>query len=194
MTPATELLERCRKDDRKAHYELYKICFPFLVSVCRRYYINKEDMESSLNHIYLKMVQNMGSYLKKKDTVPFELWTRRIAINHVIDEFRKNRKQRENLDYRELQDAESIHPITDPAFEKERLEEIIQAIDQLSQMNRTVFNLFVIDGYGHDEIANMLKISSGTSKAHLHNARKKLRELLDGEWKKKVMLPNTVLQ
>jgi RNA polymerase sigma-70 factor (ECF subfamily) len=194
MTPATDLLERCRKDDRKAHYELYKICFPFLVSVCRRYYINKEDMESSLNQIFVKMVRNMGSYLKKSENVPFDLWTRRIAINHVIDEFRKNSKHRENLDYRELQDAEDIHPVIDPAIEKEKLEEIFQAIDQLSQMNRTVFNLFVIDGYGHEEIASMLKISAGTSKAHLHNARKKLRELLDNDLKKKVMYHNSVLQ
>jgi RNA polymerase sigma factor (sigma-70 family) len=194
MIPTTELLERCRKDDRKAHYELYKLCFPFLVSVCRRYYINKEDMQSSLNQIYLKMIRNMGSYLKKKDTVPFELWSRRIAINHVIDEFRKNARHKENIDYRELNYAEDIHPVSDPVFEKEKLEEILLAIDQLSQMNRTVFNLFVIDGYGHEEIADMLKISSGTSKAHLHNARKKLRELLDKEWKKKVLIHNSVLQ
>ena len=125
-------------------------------------------MQSSLNQIYLKIIRNMGSFLKKSDTVPFDLWTRRIAINHVVDEFRRNIKHRENIDYREVSNAEEIHPVSDPAFEKEKLDEILLAIDQLSQMNRTVFNLFVIDGYGHEEIATMLKISSGTSKAHLH--------------------------
>jgi RNA polymerase sigma factor (sigma-70 family) len=194
MNPSTDLLEQCRKDNRQAHYELYKMCFPFLVSVCRRYYINSEDMQSSLNMIYLKMIKNMGSYLKKKETVPFDLWARRIAINHVIDEFRKNVKHRENLDYRELNDNEENILSSDPAFEKERLEEILLAIDQLSYMTRTVFNLFVIDGYGHEEIADMLKISSGTSKAHLHNARKKLKELLESEWKKKVLIHKSVLQ
>jgi len=151
-------------------------------------------MQSSLNMIYLKMIKNMGSYIKKKETVPFDLWTRRIAINHVIDEFRKNIKHKENLDYRELNDTDEMILSSDPAFEKEKLEEILLAIDQLSHMTRTVFNLFVIDGYGHEEIADMLKISSGTSKAHLHNARKKLKELLENEWKKKVLIHKSVLQ
>ena len=170
------------------------MCFPFLVSVCRRYYINSEDMQSSLNHIYLKMIKGLDNYLKKHETIPFELWSRRIAINHVIDEFRKNTKHKEKVDYREMAEMEDLNHSTDPAFEKEKLEEILLAIDQLSQMNRTVFNLFVIDGYGHEEIAKMLNISSGTSKAHLHTAKKKLRELLDSEWKKKVMIRNSVFQ
>jgi RNA polymerase sigma factor (sigma-70 family) len=194
MTPSKDLLERCKRDDRKAHYELYHMCFPFLVSVCRRYYVNKEDMQSSLNHIYLKMIRGMGSYLIKSDKVPFELWTRRIAINHVIDEFRKTIKIRENIDLRELQEIEDLHPVIDPALEKEKLEEILAAIEQLSQMSRTVFNLFVIDGYDHEEIAKMLKISSGTSRAHLHNARKRLKEMLDNKFKKKVMISNSLLQ
>ena len=151
-------------------------------------------MQSSLNQIYVKMVKNIGMYLKKNDSVPFDLWSRRIAINHVIDEFRKNVKHRENLDYRDLQEEEHIHPFTDPVFEQENTEEIMTAINKLSQMSRTVFNLFVIDGYRHEEIAKMLKISSGTSKAHLHNARKRLRELLENEWKKKVTIHNSVLQ
>jgi RNA polymerase sigma-70 factor (ECF subfamily) len=140
------------------------------------------------------MITNIGSYLRKENHVPFELWARRVAINHIIDEFRKNVKHKENLDYRELQEAEDIHPTTDPIIEREKLEEILMAIEQLSQMSRTVFNLFVIDGYGHDEIAKMLKISSGTSKAHLHSAKKKLREMLDSKWKKKVLITNTVYQ
>ena len=194
MTPSKDLLERCKKDDRKAHYELYHMCFPFLVSVCRRYYVNKEDMQSSLNQIYLKMIRSIGSYIDRSATVPFDLWTRRIAINHVIDEFRKSSRERERIDYRELQDNEDIHPAIDPVVEKERMEEILSAVRQLSEMNRAVFNLFVIDGYDHEEIGRMLKISSGTSRAHLHNARKKLKEMLEGNFKKKVLISNSLMQ
>jgi RNA polymerase sigma-70 factor (ECF subfamily) len=194
MKPTTELLERCRKDDRKAHYELYHMCFPFLVSVCRRYYINVDDVQSSLNFIFLKIVRGIGHYLRKSDAVPFELWSRRIAINFIIDEFRKNSRHRENLDYRDLGEEENLHPSTDPFGESEKFEEILAAIEQLSVMNRTVFNLFVVDGYGHEEIGKMLKISSGTSKAHLHNARKRLKELLQQDQKKKVIMHNSVLQ
>src|SRR6185436_12944819 len=87
MQPPIDLLQRCSKDDRRAHYELYEFCFSFLLSICRRYYINREDIKSSLNIIYLKLVRNLDSYMKKSDRVPFELWIRRIAINHIVDEF-----------------------------------------------------------------------------------------------------------
>lgn len=136
----------------------------------------------------------MSSYLRKSENVPFELWARRIAINYIIDEFRRNVKHRENLEFRDLGEEDYLHPATDPIQEKEKLEEILLAIDRLSVMSRTVFNLFVIDGYGHDEIGAMLKISSGTSKAHLHNARKKLKAYLEEEWKKKVIINNSILQ
>jgi RNA polymerase sigma factor (sigma-70 family) len=194
MTPSPELIQRCRKDDRKAHYELYSMCFSFLLSVCRRYYINREDMESALNHIFLKMVKNISAYDKKSDTVPFQLWVRRIAINFIIDEFRKNKKHHESLDYREIHEAEELHPVINPDVGSEQLEEILDAINQLPEVNRAVFNLFVVDGYKHEEIARMLNISPGTSKAHLHKAKKKLRDLLETEWKKKRTIHNVILQ
>jgi RNA polymerase sigma factor (sigma-70 family) len=194
MTPSLDLLERCRKDDRKAHYELYSMCFSFILSVCRRYYINREDMESSLNQVFLKVVKNISGYIRKSETVPFELWVRRIAINHIVDEFRKNKKYRESFDHRELLDAEELHPAVNPVPESERMEEILDAINQLPEMNRAVFNLFVVDGYRHEEISKMLDISPNTSKVHLHRAKIKLRELLDNEWKKKRVAHNIILQ
>ena len=194
MTPSPELLERCRKDDRKAHYELYTMCFSFLLSVCRRYYINREDMESSLNQVYVKIIKNISTYIKKSESIPFELWIRRIAINHIIDEFRKNKKRFESLDYREILEAEELHPVTTPDVGSDKLEEILEAINELPDVNRAVFNLFVVDGYKHEEIAKMLNITTGTSKAHLHRAKKKLRELLENEWKKKRVMHNLVVQ
>ncbi len=194
MTPSPELLERCRKDDRRAHYELYSMCFSFILSVCRRYYVNKEDMESTLNQVYVKIVKNISGYIKKSERIPFELWVRRIVINYIIDEFRKNKRYRESFDFRELQDAEEIHPSFNPMLDSERLEEILDAIRLLPEMNRTVFNLFVVDGYKHEEISRMLKISTGTSKAHLHRAKMKLRDVLENEWKKKQVTRNIILQ
>ena len=151
-------------------------------------------MQSALNQVYVKMIRTMSSYLKKKDSVPFELWMRKIAINHVVDEFRKNKKFREQIDLRDVQESEEYHPSVQPHLEAEQLEQIRDAIGQLSVMNRAVFNLFVVDGYGHDEIAEMLKISAGTSKAHLHRAKKRLRELLENEKKKNQFIDNTLFQ
>jgi len=177
MNPTLDLLHRCCKDDRRAHLELYRMSFGFIFSVCRRYYVNRDDVEASLNGVFFKMIKGMRGYLDKERMVPFELWVRRIAINHVTDEFRKNRRYRDTIDLSlPLEEvSESSEEVV--KFNKEKIE---SAIGQLSPMSRTVFNLYVVEGYKHEEIANMLEISPNTSKVHLHRAKKQLRQLLGG--------------
>ena len=194
MKPEPELLHRCRKDDRKAHHELYSMCYQFLYSICRRYYVNQEDRISALNIAFVKIIRNINSYLKKEKNIPFELWIRRITINHIVDEFRKNKAYRENHSLIDMQDSDFFHPNYDPAMERARLEEILFAIDKLPAMNKAVFNLFVMDGYKHEEIAAMLRISASTSKVHLHRAKKKLQEFLESEWKNKQVTSNFMIQ
>ncbi|MBK6399480.1 MAG: hypothetical protein IPF75_14805 [Bacteroidetes bacterium] len=70
MKPSKELLERCRKDDRKAHYDLYRECFQSLYAICRRYYINKDDCMAALNMVFYKMVKNISTYIPKAKDVP----------------------------------------------------------------------------------------------------------------------------
>ena len=149
---------------------------------------------SALNMVFVKIVKNISSYMPKENSIPFELWIRRITINHIVDEFRKNKVYRENHDSRDLQEEEYLHPHYDPALERAKLEEILFAIDRLPAMNRAVFNLFVLDGYKHEEIAGMLKISTNTSKVHLHRAKKKLQEFLEHEWNKKQVTSNFIIQ
>jgi RNA polymerase sigma-70 factor (ECF subfamily) len=149
---------------------------------------------SALNMVFVKIIKNISSYTKKENSVPFELWIRRITINYIVDEFRKNKIYRESQDMRDMQDEDYLHPHYDPALEKAKLEEILFAIDRLPAMNRAVFNLFVLDGYKHEEIAGMLNISPNTSKVHLHRAKKKLQEFLENEWKKKQVTSNFIIQ
>jgi RNA polymerase sigma factor (sigma-70 family) len=190
MNPSPDLLERCRQDDRKAHHELYVMCFPVMYSVCSRYYVNKDDRMSALNMIFLKLVQGMGSYMKKYAEVPYEQWLRKISVNYIIDEFRKQKRYRELIslyddtphDQLQMQEEETM------IYDKEELRE---AINQLPVMSRTVFNLYAIDGYKHEEIATLLGISSGTSKSHVFRARKKLQEVLSevkkSSWNKSLL-------
>lgn len=192
MNPSRELLEKCRKDDRKAHYDLYRECFQHIYAICRRYYINKDDCMSALNMIFYKMVKNISSYLTKTKEVPFELWTRRIAINYIIDEFRKNSNYKKLIESAEVSNYENsmlIEEELDGSIDKEKL---IEAVDQLPEMNRAVFNLYVIDGYKHEEIGKLLGISSSTSKVHLHRAKKALRSLID-EIRKNDRISNKIL-
>ena len=94
MTITAEILELARKGDRKAQYTLYRQCFPVLMSVCRRYNFGEQDAVAVLNIAFLKIIQNLHRYSQE---APFEAWIRRIQINVVIDEFRKNKKWQQDV-------------------------------------------------------------------------------------------------
>lgn len=127
--------------------------------------------------IFLKIITGMGNYLKREDAVPFEAWMRKVAIRYIIDEYRKERKYRETITLSDGLTDEDGSSDLEP-WAKYDEEEILLAIETLPLMSRTVFNLFAIDGYRHHEISKLLGISTGTSKAHLFKARKKLQEIL----------------
>ncbi|AEV33365.1 RNA polymerase sigma factor, sigma-70 family [Owenweeksia hongkongensis DSM 17368] len=175
MDVEKELLEACIKQERRAQFELYKRCYSILMSVCMRYERNKEDAEFMLNQVFHKILTHLDRY---DDKAPFEAWIRRIAINTQIDEFRKN--SRSKLDYYEQ--PMDMAPLTvmdyneaDKKFDAEELETMIRMLPPVSQK---VFNLYVIDGYNHKEIADQLDMSEGTSKWHLSSARKKLKAMM----------------
>lgn len=147
---------------------------------------------SALNMVFYKMVKNISSYLTKTKDVPFELWARRIAINYIIDEFRKNSNYKRLIESAEVSSFENnliTEEDLDHSIEKEK---IIEAVDKLPEMNKAVFNLYVIDGYKHEEIGKLLGISSSTSKVHLHRAKKALRALID-EIRKNDHISNKIL-
>lgn len=133
---------------------------------------------SALNLIFLKLIQQMNSYLKRSHDIPFEQWLRRVAVNHIIDEYRKQKRYREHILLID-ETPDDMHPSTFEMEWRYDTEEIRAAIDTLPDMSRTVFNLFAVEGYKHEEIAQMLGISTNTSKAHVFKARKKLQELLN---------------
>ena len=147
-----------------------------LMGVCLRYERNKEDADALVNEGFLKIVTSLEKYDAE---VPFEAWIRRIMINTIIDKHRKNKKDKEHLQYTDFEDD----PATDAKsveyneaalrFDAEELEEMVR---QLPEVTRKVFNMHVIDGYSHKEIAAELEVSVGTTKWHVANARKLLKE------------------
>lgn len=173
-----QLLLDCQKGDRKAEYQLYRSCFPLLMSVCMRYKKEEAAAAAVLNTGFLKILKGLSKY---QSSVPFEAWIRRIMINTIIDEFRRDRKVRELIEYKDftnLPENESTQldfNKADQQFDAEQLEALIRRLPPVSQK---VFNLFAIDGYSHMEIGEMLGISNGTSKWHLSSARKKLQEMM----------------
>jgi RNA polymerase sigma-70 factor (ECF subfamily) len=177
MEVEPSLLKRCIDNNCRAQLELYKLCYPTLLSVCLRYESNKEDAEFLLNNGFMKILTNLKSFAHDK---PFEAWIRRIMINAIIDNFRKYGKHKNVLDFKDItgdgtENKWIDHNAADMAYQAE---ELLNMVKSLPTESRRVFNLYAIDGYSHKEIGLMLGISDGTSKWHLSFARKKLREML----------------
>ena len=173
MDVPKDILKKCRKNDRRAQFELYELCYPTLMSVCLRYEKNKESAEELLNLAFYKILTKLDKYAPN---VPFEAWIRRVTINTIIDEFRKKSRDKHTF----LEKLEGSIPIAnmnyneaDQKFDAAELEEMIR---QLPETSQKVFNLYIIDGYNHREIGEMLGISEGTSKWHLSTSRKSLKK------------------
>ena len=178
--PPLTLLQQCKGNDRKAHFTLYQWCFDDLISICRRYYKNDDELKSAVNMSFLKIIQSMEVIIQKYDDLVFFHWMKKIAINHIIDEFRKNKRYRENIDLKdEAEMLKTDHGYSDDrTFWNENLGIIQRAIDTLPEMSKAVFNLYAIDGYKHEEIGELLNISANTSKVHYFRAKQKLQVLL----------------
>ncbi|MFI5150397.1 MAG: RNA polymerase sigma factor [Bacteroidia bacterium] len=171
------LLDACILRDRKAQYRLYKVCYGFLVSICLRYTRNRDDADALLNLGFLKILNNLE---KRREEVPFPLWIRRIMINSIIDEFRKNRQEKEQFRVTDFSEShvEYDDELINDYIRKTDPEYILRLIRELPSVSGRVFNLFAIDGYSHKEIGELLNISEGTSKWHVNFARTRLKERL----------------
>ncbi|MDB9725290.1 RNA polymerase sigma factor [Salibacteraceae bacterium] len=177
MEISNEILEGCIANKRKSQFLLYKQCYSILLSICLRYEKNKEDAEFLLNQGFMKIVTKLDSF---KGDRPFEAWIRRIMINTIIDDYRKNSKEKSIIQFKDIQNygTENSWVEYNAADLKFEAEELLGFIDRLPTESKKVFVLFAVDGYSHKEIAEMLEISDGTSKWHVSFARKKLRELI----------------
>lgn len=171
------LLLDCQNNVRRAQFELYHKCYGILMSICLRYQKNSLDAEELLNMGFLKIVTKLDKY---NSDIPFEAWIRRIMINTIIDEFRKNKKAKATIEYTDFSGVHASKAVSlneaDLMFEAEELELMIQKLPPVSQK---VFNMHVLDGYSHKEIADKMDISVGTSKWHVSNARKLLRAMIE---------------
>jgi RNA polymerase sigma factor (sigma-70 family) len=170
------LIAQCIKQDRKAEYELYKQSYSYLMTICMRYSRDKDSASEMLNAGYLKILKNLASY---KPEIPFKAWIRRIMVNTLIDEYRKNKRERQKITYVEEYYDNADFSEVNEALSKINYNQLLQEITKLPEATRKVFNLFAIDGYSHKEIGIMLEISEGTSKWHLNAARQKLKEYIE---------------
>ena len=181
MTISTELLKSCKKGSEKAYYQLYKLCFSDLMSVCVRYYQHQEDSNSSLNIAFLRITQNLDKY---SEEVPWDRWIKKIMINTIINEFQSNKRRKETFTTTDYSESYLIDQLGyNEILESINVDHIKSFIHQLPESQNKVFNLYAIDGFSHKEISDMLQIPVGTSKWILSEARKKLKQQVEASMK-----------
>jgi RNA polymerase sigma factor (sigma-70 family) len=173
------LIEGCRANDRASQKELYNTLKDYAVKICYRYQNNLEQVEEIMNEGFIKLYRNIHQFEESRHAdvlASLKGWFKRILVNTCIDHYRKNASYVHNQMLSE--DTENIADRQETGIDVLSYKEIIEAIRQLSPAYRTVFNLFVIEGLTHEEIAKHLGISVGSSKSNLSKARENLRKIL----------------
>jgi RNA polymerase sigma-70 factor (ECF subfamily) len=170
-TEFLQIIQGCRRQDRACQNALYRLFYPYGMSICIRYASSENEAISMLNDGFLKVFKN----IKKFDTdQSFKPWFRRIVINTAINQIKKDKKFKREVGMDEVKNLSTSEDILSRIGYKE----LMAMVQSLSTAYRTVFNMYVIDGYKHREIAESLGISVATSKSNLARARAKLKDML----------------
>jgi RNA polymerase sigma-70 factor (ECF subfamily) len=166
----TQLIEKAMRNHRGAQQHLYEKYAPKMLSVCRQYIKDLQFAEDVMLKGFFKVFNNLKSF---KNEGSFEGWIRKIMVREAISFLRKQDK----LKFSEDMSTESQDSI-DPIESDLHVTHIQSMIDKLPEGYKAVFILYAVEGYKHQEIAELLKISEGTSKSQLFKARKMLQEHL----------------
>lgn len=169
------IIEQCKRSDRRAQMQLYTTFYKRVYNTCYRVLRNQAEAEDAMQESFLKAFSGLNGY---NDSVPFEAWLVRIAINASIDKLRKKDMEMINLN-------ENIHsdlPVSDDNEDWEnitdKVAQVKSAIEKLPDASRLIVNLYLIEGYDHEEIAEILNIAPGTARIQYMRAKQKLITLI----------------
>ena len=167
---ADGVIEGCQAKERWAQKAIYEYYYPKMIGTSLRYSNTRDQAKDILHEAFIKVFNNFGSYNPNRS---LDTWIRRIVVNTAIDQYRRN-KTRRTADTHEMA---LLHP-QQIAADKSAEEEILLCVQSLPNKMRTIFNLYVMEGYKHEEIAEFLEIKASTSRSALVKARTHLRKML----------------
>ncbi len=165
-----ELIDNCRKNNPKAQRALYDKYARKMMTVCLRYGRDYDTAQDLMQEGFIKVFTAIDSYTGNGS---FEGWIRRIFINTALEHLRRNDILRETVD---IDDSEPMQEIDYSTVEQMSADELMELVAELPTGFRTVFNLFVVEGYNHKEIGEMLGITESTSRSQLTRAKKWLQK------------------
>ncbi len=167
----SDLIRGCMESDRRMQEELYRRFSPRMRDVCLRYAGNAEEAEDSLHEGFIKVFKKLDSF---RNEGSFEGWIRRIFVNTAIEHFRRKKYLLPVTEKEENTIEGKYTSVLDELGAKD----IMALVQELSPGYRTVFNMYVVEGYTHKEIADQLGISEGTSKSQLSRAKVILQDMV----------------
>ncbi|SDQ15572.1 RNA polymerase sigma factor [Flagellimonas zhangzhouensis] len=165
-----ELIHNCKKGERQAQAELYRRYSSVLFGMCLKYSKNKAEAEDNLHDSFMTIFDKIDQFQFKGS---FEGWIKRITVNTVLQKYRKDQFLNVVTD-----NMEESHEVETEGTDIS-LSTLLQHIQELPNKYRITFNLYVLDGFSHKEISEMLGTSTGTSKSNLARAKSILREKIE---------------
>lgn len=171
-----EIIQRCKENDRRGQEALYRRYFPVIKSMCLRYTQDEDRLVTIMNNGFLKVFKGIKSFEGKGS---FEGWIRRTAFNALSDFFRKENKYIKNTFFEVPDKGQQSEALADLFYA-----DLLEVVEGLPETTAAVFKKYAIEGYTHKEIGQSLGFTDGTSKWHLFEARKKLKELLKNKGNK----------
>lgn len=172
----TEIINGCKKQDRQCQQKVYEMFYGKMLPVCNRYAKNSEEAKDILQNGFIKVFEKIDKY---NFDGSFGGWVRRLIVNTAIDHYRKHKNVYLIEDESRIADTENWYD-EEPTSKYEGIsaEDIKNAIGQLSPAYKMVFNLYIMEGYSHQEIADELGVSLGTSKSNLAKAKANVKKIL----------------
>lgn len=168
-----ELVGLCKTGSLKHQEMLYKHFYGYAMGISLRYSLNREDALEAVNDAFIKVFNAIKNYSSDK---PFKAWLRTILVNTAID---RRRKELKFLSHTDIEDTGIV--ISVPATDNLALQDILTLMSGLPPLQLTIFNLYEIDGYSHEEISQMLNIPESSSRVYLSRAKEKLRNRIKTE-------------
>lgn len=174
MPDIRELIARCRKGDRQAQHELFRLTGPKMLALCHRYCKNEDDARDAMQEGFIKVFTYLDKY--RGDSAP-ETWMGRIFINTAIDLYKKGRNYSDMFGSLPEQVETEDDVYVDNPFPC-TASDILSVMDQMPEGYRIIFNLYCIENYTHRQISETLGISEGTSKSQYARAKKFIYDTL----------------
>jgi RNA polymerase sigma-70 factor (ECF subfamily) len=171
-----DLIQRCREGDREAHYRLYQLYKKSMYNVGYRIVNNEEEAEDVLQEAFISAFRNLAYY---RGDATFGAWLKRIVVNKAINYLKKRQLERlPDNDKWDVKEEESVDELEHFPY---TVEQVREAIANLPDGYRTVLSLYLLEGYDHGEIGEILGISESTSKSQFNRSKKKLKAILEGK-------------